>query len=138
MAFSHRERYRVRYDDLDTYRHVNNKAFITYIEDARGRYLGEAAGFSHHGDATIDVMIVHFSIDYRSQVHYGDEVVVETRCSRIGNRSFTLEHRVNVGNRLAAEAESIIATLGEEKERAIPVPGTFAAAIRSFEGDPGL
>ncbi len=138
MVFSHRERYRVRYDDLDTYRHVNNKAFITYIEDARGRYLGKAAGFAHHGDANFGVMIVHFSIDYRSQVHYGDEVAVETRCRRIGNRSFTLAHRVKVGDRLAAEAESIIATLGGDKDHAIAVPRPFAAAIRSFEGDPGL
>ncbi len=131
--FNHFERYRVRYDDLDTYRHVNNKSFITYVEDARTRYLAAAAGFVHHGDPSFGVMIVHFSIDYRGQILAGDTVDVFTRCIRIGTSSYTLEHLLTVSERTVARAQSILVTYNGLSEQTIPIPESFAAAIRAFE-----
>ncbi|MFP4152750.1 MAG: acyl-CoA thioesterase [Alkalispirochaeta sp.] len=94
--FRHRMRYSVRYDDLDTYRHVNNKAFLSYIEDARVRYLVDAGGFRHHQNRdtgeTDGVMLVHSSIDYLAQIHPFETVDVFTRTARVGRSSITLHH----------------------------------------------
>ncbi|MFW5643994.1 MAG: acyl-CoA thioesterase [Alkalispirochaeta sp.] len=94
--FHHCIRYSVRYDDLDTYRHVNNKAFLSYIEDARVRYLVDAGGFRHHQDRdtgeTDGVMLVHSSIDYLAQIHPFETVDVFTRTARVGRSSITLHH----------------------------------------------
>lgn len=130
----HRERYRVRYADIDSYRHVNNKSFISFVEDARTRYLDAATGFSHHGDPAFGVMIVHFEINYRNQIMYEDEVTVETTCSRIGSKSITLEHRLSVEDRPVADARSVLVTYNGETQSTIPVPDTFAEKIRTFEG----
>lgn len=92
--YRHRVECRVRYSDLDTYRHVNNKSFLDYIEDARVHYLIDAAGLRHHDDEHTGVMVVHNSIDYEKQIGPFETVAVYTRCSRIGTKSFALEHLV--------------------------------------------
>lgn len=92
--YRHRSEYRVRYDDLDTYRHVNNKSFLSYVEDARVHYLVEAMGLWHHDDEESGVMVVHNSIDYMKQIGPFERVRVYTRCTRIGGKSFTLEHLI--------------------------------------------
>lgn len=94
--YRHAETYRVRYADLDTYRHVNNKSFLTYVEDARVLYLVAGAGFRHHHDQQHGVMVVHAAIDYLAQIHAFEEVTVYTRCARIGTKSVTLHHLLQV------------------------------------------
>ncbi len=44
--YRHHRHYSVRFGDLDLYRHVNNKAYLGWIEDARVRYLLDAGQFS--------------------------------------------------------------------------------------------
>jgi YbgC/YbaW family acyl-CoA thioester hydrolase len=92
--YRHVQTYRVRYADLDTYRHVNNKAFLSYVEDARVHYLMDGAGFSHHQDDTNGVMVVHAGIDYLSQIQPFETVRVYTRTARIGGKSITLHHLI--------------------------------------------
>ncbi len=94
--YRHAETYRVRYADLDTYRHVNNKSFLTYVEDARVLYLVAGAGFRHHHEEQHGIMVVHAAIDYLAQIHAFEEVTVYTRCARIGTKSVTLHHLLQV------------------------------------------
>jgi acyl-CoA thioester hydrolase len=93
-SYRHQSQYTVRYDDLDTYRHVNNKSFLTFVEDARVRYLRDVMAFRHHEDAGTGVMVVHSSIDYLGQIMPFETVTVWTRCARIGRSSVELHHLV--------------------------------------------
>jgi acyl-CoA thioester hydrolase len=142
--YRHGEHYRVRYSDLDTYRHVNNKSFLTYVEDARVCYLVDVAGFTHHHEGGAGIMVVHVSIDYLSQINAFEQVEVLTRCARIGTRSFTLHHLLlagAVGDR-AASGTATVDTAGESSSRlAAKVTTVFATvdiqAGRSRDNDPG-
>ncbi|MFW5695925.1 MAG: acyl-CoA thioesterase [Alkalispirochaeta sp.] len=131
--YRHRQTYRVRYDDLDTYRHVNNKSFLTYIEDARVYYLMDAAGFRHHHDQQHGVMVVHAAIDYLSQIHPFEEVTVYTRCARIGTKSITLHHLLQVERPATASgidrsAEAAPASTGQRSDTA-PRPAAVSTTI---------
>jgi acyl-CoA thioester hydrolase len=103
FPFVHREI--VRFRDLDALGHVNNAVFLTYLEQARFRFL------EHLGLARIDqeppLILARATIDFRAQATFGEEVEIGVRAGRVGSKSFELEFELRVGDRLVAEARSV-------------------------------
>ena len=96
--FPWRHRERVRFRDCDAMGHVNNAVYSTYLEESRIGVLGGLTEF----------ILARVEIDFRSELRLGEEVEVRTRCSRIGSKSFDLEHQIAVGGRVVAEAKSVL------------------------------
>jgi acyl-CoA thioester hydrolase len=117
-AFVHREQ--VRFRDLDAMGHVNNAVFLTYIESARFafmRHLGAAA--------TVDkmtIIVARIEIDFRAPVGLGDEVAIEVRATRFGDKSFDLEYVLRVGGQVVAEAKSVLVGYDYGSGRSIAIP----------------
>jgi acyl-CoA thioester hydrolase len=109
--FVHRER--VRFRDCDAMGHVNNAVYSTYLEEARIGVLGDL----------VDFILARVEIDFRSELRMGEEVEVRTRCSRIGTKSFDLEHVVSTtGGRLVAHAKSILVSYDYALGESVAVP----------------
>jgi acyl-CoA thioesterase FadM len=53
-------------------------------------------------------ILARVEIDSRSELRPGEEIEVRTRCPRVGTSSFDLEHELWAGNRLAAQAKSVL------------------------------
>jgi acyl-CoA thioester hydrolase len=117
-AFVHREQ--VRFRDLDAMGHVNNAVFLTYIESARFaflRHLGAAA--------TVDkmsIIVARIEIDFRAPVGLGDEVAIEVRATRFGDKSFDLEYVLRVDGQVVAEAKSVLVGYDYGSGRSIAIP----------------
>ena len=92
------QRERVRFRDCDAMGHVNNAVFSTYLEQARIGILGDLEPF----------ILARVEIDFRAELRQGEEVEVHSRCSRIGTKSFELEHQIRAADRLVAEAKSVL------------------------------
>jgi acyl-CoA thioester hydrolase len=104
---------RVRFRDCDAMGHVNNAVYSTYLEEARIGVLGALQGF----------ILARVEIDFRSELRLGEEVEVRTRCSRIGSKSFDLEHQVTTsGGRVVAEAKSVLVSYDYELGASVVVP----------------
>jgi acyl-CoA thioester hydrolase len=97
-SFPYVRRERVRFRDCDLMGHVNNAVYSTYLEEARIDVLGGLADF----------ILARVEIDFRSEIRAGEEIEVCTRCSRVGTKSFELEHEIHAEGRLAAEAKSVL------------------------------
>ena len=108
--YIHRDR--VRFRDCDAMGHVNNAVFSTYLEEARIGVLGDL----------IDFILARVEIDFRSELRNGEEVEVRTRCSRIGTKSFELEHVISAGDRVVAEAKSVLVSYDYGRGASVPVP----------------
>ncbi len=80
----------VRYDDLDTLGHVNNKVYLSYLEESRINYMTEVLGFDGNS-LNFDVVVGRIDITYLSPVFLKDKVFIYTRISRIGKKSFDFE-----------------------------------------------
>lgn len=104
-------RERVRLRDIDAFGHVNNAVYSTYLEQARLHVLG----------ALESVILARVEIDFREEIRLGDEVEVHSRCSRIGRKSFDLEHEIRVDGRVAAEAKSVLVGFDYETRRSAPL-----------------
>jgi acyl-CoA thioester hydrolase len=77
---------------------VNNAVYSTYLEQARIGILGGLEPF----------ILARMEIDFRAELRSGEDVEVRSRCSRIGTKSFELEHQIWTGDRLVADAKSVL------------------------------
>ena len=108
--FVHRDR--VRFRDCDALGHVNNAVYSTYLEEARIGVLGDLSSF----------ILARVEIDFRAELRMGEEIEVRTLCSRIGTKSFDLEHVVSADGRVVAEAKSVLVGYDYELGVSVPVP----------------
>jgi acyl-CoA thioester hydrolase len=92
------QRERVRFRDCDAMGHVNNAVYSTYLEQARIGILGDLEPF----------ILARVEIDFRAELRAGEDVEVHSRCSKIGNKSFELEHEIRTGERVVADAKSVL------------------------------
>jgi acyl-CoA thioester hydrolase len=102
-AFVHREV--VRFNDLDGMDHVNNAVYATYMESARLAYL-ESIGAGRNPQKSL--ILARLEIDFRSPISFGKEIEIGVRLSRIGRKSFDLEHEIRADGRLTAEGKSVL------------------------------
>jgi acyl-CoA thioesterase FadM len=70
---------------------------------------------------------------------YGDLVTVESRATRIGRSSFTLEHRLVAETpgqppRMVAVSDSVLVRFDYASQRSIPLDDDQVAALEAFEG----
>jgi acyl-CoA thioester hydrolase len=103
---------RVRFRDIDSFGHVNNAVYSTYLEQARLDALGGLGS----------VILARVEIDFRAEVNVGEDVEVRSRCTRIGTKSVELEHEILANGRLAAEAKSVLVGFDYERRVSAPIP----------------
>jgi acyl-CoA thioester hydrolase len=94
----------IRWRDVDNYGHVNNAVYLTYLEEARDRWVRDTL------DADVDFVIVRIAIDYRRELSQDDEeVTVSCRGVGYGTSSIRTAERITAkAGWVAAESESVI------------------------------
>ena len=95
---------RVRWADMDSYRHVNNGIYLNYIEEARDRVMERL-----FGEEGYDFVLAHVDIDFRNEVTQDDgDVVVSSRISGYGRSSVRTREVVRkTDGTLAAESGAV-------------------------------
>jgi acyl-CoA thioester hydrolase len=93
----------IRWRDVDSYGHVNNAVYLTYLEEARDTWVETTLPGTNF-------VIVRIAIDFRRELSLADEdVVVTCRGLGYGTSSIrTAEQVVAKAGWVAAEAESVI------------------------------
>ena len=95
----------VPYGDVDAMGHLNNVAYLAYLEWARQKYWLAMRGSTDYLD--IDFVVARAEIDYRSSVAMGEVLDIEVHVSRVGDSSFDFTYRVTgPDGRLVAEAKT--------------------------------
>ncbi|MBV0923934.1 acyl-CoA thioesterase [Halomicroarcula limicola] len=139
MSFEFATEVDIRYDDLDTYGHVNNVRYGTYLEEARIDYLREVLGqndddlLSAAGDGT-GIVIANLELDYERPVRTLDSVTIGVRVPRLGTKSFPFEYEVRSDGHVAATGETTVVAYSRREETPQPIPESWREAIAEFEG----
>jgi len=121
----------VRFSDLDGFGHVNNAVFSMYLEAARLAWFGRYA--ADEPMPLRDVILARTEIDFRSQVVYGETVEIGVRPSRVGTKSFEFEFELRVGDRLVAEAKSVLVGYDYDSGRSVEVPERWRLRLQAAE-----
>ena len=101
----------MRWADQDPFQHVNNAAFLTYLEQARVEIFFSDA--KDQGVTTLSegVVVVRHEIDYKRPVIYSARpLIVECWISQLRAASYRVDYRVFDGETLAVTANSLLAT----------------------------
>ncbi len=93
------------YGDIDAMGHLNNVAYLRYLEWARSKYWLPMRGSDDFWK--IDFVVARAEIDYRSSAHMGEVLELELHVSRKGSSSFDFTYRITgEDGRLVAEAKT--------------------------------
>ncbi len=127
-------RVEVRFRDLDALGHVNNAVYATYFESARIAYYQRLVGGSLD---RLGIILAELTISYKAPAHFGDELLVGVRVSKIGGKSFTMDYAIaRVGDgALIATGQSVLVAYDYAAGRSVPVSDEFRARVAEFQGE---
>jgi len=121
----------VRFGDIDGMGHVNNAIFSTYLEQARLAWFGRYA--EDEPMPLRDVILARTEIDFRSPLVFGETVSIGVRPSRLGTKSFEFEYELRAGDRLVAEAKSVLVGYDYSAGRSTEVPARWRRRLEPAE-----
>jgi acyl-CoA thioester hydrolase len=122
----------VTFRDLDAFGHVNNAVYLTYLENARVAYMREVMDVDTLSDLL--VIVASIKIDFRSRASLGETLEIGSRVSRVGEKSFDLDHEIRgPGGRLVAEAHTVLVGFDYEQDGAMPIPARWRERIEAYE-----
>ena len=119
----------VRFRDCDSFGHVNNAVYLTYLEQARFAYWQRLSG----PGAARNIILARVECDYRKPAVAGDRLVVRLRVTAVGKSSFTLEYRSCTPKtlELVAQARTVQVTYDYAAGRSVPIPDDMRARLEA-------
>lgn len=123
-AITHEHLLRVRWSDLDSYRHVNNVKFYEYVQEARIALMGQVrAGEPSHDEPVNRWVVARQDMDYAAQIDFRPEpYLVRTGIQRIGTTSLTLAAEIVDRQREAVLGASRTVLVHMSDQGAAPIP----------------
>ncbi|QHG86446.1 acyl-CoA thioesterase [Xanthomonas sp. NCPPB 1638] len=82
----------VRWRDMDSMGHVNNAKYISYLEEARVRWMLGVQGVSMTDP--IAPVVAATNVNYKRPLVWPNDIVVELLVERLGSSSITIGHRI--------------------------------------------
>jgi acyl-CoA thioester hydrolase len=134
--FKHKIKINVRFSDLDAMRHVNNAAYLSYLEEARISYFNDVLNRPKNS-LNFGVVIARIEIDYLQPIMLGDELEIITRVSKLGNKSSDVEHLIIIirgeARIHAASALTKLVSFDYQRQQSILIPENVKEKIIAFE-----
>jgi len=131
----HQTLIKVRYADIDMLHHVNNAKYLTYMETGRINYLIDVVGVDMNLSKK-SVIMANAKIDFKAPIKLGDELIVNTRCCRIGEKSFDIEYKIvfkEYPEKEAAVGYTAMVAFDYEQNQTISIPENWKKRIKQYE-----
>ncbi|MYL24419.1 acyl-CoA thioesterase [Vreelandella massiliensis] len=130
---------RVRGYHLDGYGHVNNARYLEFMEEGRWTFFDEhPALIKELHQAGKAFVVVNLNIDYRAAAVAGDDLVVLTGITAVGERSAVCHHQIirrqdGAGDSaLVAKADVTFVLLDMKANKATPIEGDVRQALNAL------
>jgi acyl-CoA thioester hydrolase len=120
----------VRYFETDASGHVNNVSYFIYLEEARTKFF-EAVGLTKEKRGNVNLVVASAQCDFIAQAYSFQRLTVTTRVSRIGTKSFTLEHTIKdtETDHIIASGSAVIVCFNFQTQQSEIIPLPFRAAL---------
>jgi acyl-CoA thioester hydrolase len=121
----------MRWRDLDAFNHANNSTFLTYIEEARLQWFTQVG--SGWISERVAPVLAAIQVNYRRQLSWPANLVVELYCERIGNTSVTLAHRIVDGSErstIYSDGQSVLVWIDTASGKSVALPETIRSACQ--------
>lgn len=119
----------VRWRDMDSMNHVNNAKYVSYLEEARLRWMLTVPGVSITDRIAPVVVATH--LNYRKLLVWPTDVVVELFVERLGTTSVTIGHRIVADNddtQVYCDGNVVVVWMDTQLGKSAPLPEAIRAA----------
>lgn len=131
--FNHKMKAQLRFNDIDILGHLNNTVYFSLYDMGKARYL-EDVGLRPKGMSRPDTVIADIHCTYLKPIHFDDEIYVVTRCSHIGEKSYTLEQMlVDVHGDVRSVCRTVMVHVDAESARAVALTDEHIGKIKRYE-----
>ncbi len=125
----------IRFADVDMLRHVNNVNLQHYYDLAKNHHFTELTGV-RPGYSSKGLITAATDSSYLGQTRVDDDIFVETRVEKVGNKSITLFQRIiaRPSGEVRSDSRSVMVAYDFERQTSIPVPDEWREKLeRSIE-----
>ena len=134
-GYRHRITMSIRYADMDSLGHVNNARYMTYFEQARITYINDLNLWD--GQPTgVGMIVARATIDFKLALRMSDGIVdIWTRCSRLGTKSFDMQHHLirTSDGALAATGQVVVVVYDYRTNTSTEIPDDWRAKLIEYE-----
>ena len=119
----------LRWRDLDAFDHVNNSIFLTYLEEARLVWLSRVDGTWL--DPRNMPVLAAAQVNYRAQLSWPGQIMVELTCARVGNTSLTIAHSIADAadaGKLYSDGNVVLVWIDPTTGKPVPLPEAIVRA----------
>lgn len=112
----------VRWDDLDAFGHINNAAYLTFVQEARADFTWYSR--TRNGDMPLlaDMVVARAEVDYLEPIYEGGiEVDVAVSVARLGRASFDLYYEISRDGVMHARAKTVQVAVSMETKKSRPL-----------------
>ena len=133
-TFRHRIPIQLRMNDIDFLGHVNNAVLMEFFDLGKLHYL---RGFDTPMDLQqkSKLVIVHHEIDFVQQIYFEDEIYVETRTEKFGNKSMHMQQRIiDDKGVVRVNCRTILSGFDPVANTSDTIPEDFKKTVLEYEG----
>ncbi len=136
--FKHKTPVQIRFVDTDMLGHVNNSIYLSFMEYARINYFRAVLGANVNWNSR-GIIVAKAVIDYKIPIFFRDNLVVKTRVSRLGKKSFDMEYQLihitpEKKEVLKATGVTVMVCYNYEENKTIEIPAEWREKIAKLEG----
>lgn len=125
----------VRYGDLDPQGHVNNARYLTYMEQARVAYFRQLGLWKEESWLDIGFILAEARVTFIRPILFGWPLRVGARVSRLGNKSMTMDYRLEDKRDSVelATGSAVLVAYDYRTSTTLPIPDHWRERIDRFE-----
>lgn len=123
----------VRYGDLDTLNHVNNKVYHAWFEDLRVLYI-RGLGIDFEENTPIKTVVRTANILFNAPMFQDEEYITVCRVSKLGRTSFTIDYAVWCDGEFRVIGDTIMVMVNAQGSTPVPVPDALREIMINHDG----
>ena len=118
----HKCQLQIRWADLDAFQHVNNAAYLVYMQEARADFTWFSRKAKSEKPILDDMVVARAEVDFISPIHdSGTMLDVEIYLEKIGNSSFVMVYEMSQGGTLRAKGKTVQVGVDMEDQKSRPL-----------------
>ena len=115
----HKCQLQIRWADLDAFKHINNAAYLVYMQEARADFTWFSRIARGEEPMLADMVVARAEVDYLSPIHQtGTTLDVEIYIEKVSNSSFVMVYEMFQGGTLRAKGKTVQVGVDMETEKA--------------------
>jgi acyl-CoA thioester hydrolase len=115
----HKCQLQIRWADLDAFKHINNAAYLVYMQEARADFTWFSRIARGEEPLLADMVVARAEVDFLSPIHQtGTTLDVEIYIEKVSNSSFVMVYEMSQGGTLRARGKTVQVGVDMETEKA--------------------